>query len=302
MISVRSLTRRYGELVAVDNVDLEVAQGQLFAFLGPNGAGKSTTINCLTTLMPFDSGEIDVDGHRLGQADHSVRQSIGVVFQKSVLDDKLTVRENLATRAAVYGLSANKTTERINALAGQIGIGEFLGQRYGRLSGGQRRRTDIARALIHGPSILFLDEPTAGLDPKSREQVLQTVKDLRASEGVTVFHTTHYLEEVENVDHVAVINRGKIVASGTPGQLRAQFATSQLSITPAEGASEAVRQALGQWDPKQAGVTWQADVGSGTQARRLLAELGEAVADFEFRHGTMDAAFLALTQREEESA
>ncbi|MCL1898736.1 MAG: ABC transporter ATP-binding protein, partial [Micrococcales bacterium] len=221
IVSVSSLTKSYGDLTAVNGLDLEVDQGQLFAFLGPNGAGKSTTINCLTTLTTFDAGQVQVAGCQVGQDNAGVQRAIGVVFQNSVLDGTLTVRENLVTRAALYGLSGKAASQRIDRLARQIGLDEFINQRYATLSGGQRRRADIARALIHAPKVVFLDEPTGGLDPKGRELVWETVNTLRHDDGITVFLTTHYLAETEEADQVAVIDHGKLVANGTPSQLRA---------------------------------------------------------------------------------
>ena len=299
IVKISSLTKRYGSLTAVDHLDLEVAEGQLFAFLGPNGAGKSTTINCLTTLATFDSGVVEVAGHRVGKDNTAVQRAIGVVFQDSVLDGSLSVRENLTTRAALYGLSGATAGARIDKLAGQIGLDSFLDQRYATLSGGQRRRSDIARALIHAPRIVFLDEPTGGLDPKGRELVWETVNALRIDDGITVFLTTHYLAETEQADQVAVIDHGKLVAAGTPGELRSRFSTSLLSLTPTEGQAGLIEAALTQYNPEPVAGAIRADVGSADTARRLLIDLGEAVADFEFRHGTMDDVFLALTEQAE---
>jgi len=299
IVTIDSLTKRFGDLTAVDGLDLEVGQGQLFAFLGPNGAGKSTTINCLTTLTTFNAGEIWVGGHQVGKDNAGVQKAIGVVFQDSVLDGALTVRENLVTRAALYGMTGQQAAQRIKQFSSQIALEEFVDQRYATLSGGQRRRADIARALIHRPKIVFLDEPTGGLDPKGRELVWETVNTLRQDDGITVFLTTHYLAETENADQVAVIDHGKLVASGTPSQLRAQFSTSLLTITPAIGQEAAVWGAFEGMQPVAVGGGIRADVGSSDRARQLLGELGHVVADFEFRHGTMDDVFLALTEQAE---
>jgi multidrug/hemolysin transport system ATP-binding protein len=277
-VRVRGLTKRFGAVTAVDDVSFEVPAGSAFAFLGTNGAGKSTTIGCLTTVLSADAGELSVAGHDVARDGAAVRRSIGVVFQDSILDTALTVRENLTTRARPYLSSSAAIRERIASLSALIGLEEFLDRRYGRLSGGQRRRVDIARALLHDPAILFLDEPTTGLDPASRAIVWHTIHELRERTGLTVFLTTHYMEETEEVDRVCVIDHGRVVADGTPDELRSEYSSSVLRLTTASGTEE----------------RRVADAG---EARRILAELGDGVLDFEFRHGRMDDVFLALTGR-----
>ncbi|OAZ40886.1 multidrug ABC transporter ATP-binding protein [Microbacterium arborescens] len=273
---VRGLTKRYGDVTAVDDVSFDVPAGGVFAFLGTNGAGKSTTIGALTTVIEPDAGRLEVAGHDVRSDGDAVRRAIGVVFQDSLLDSALTVRENLTVRARPYLGSTAAIRERIERLADIIDLGEFIDRRYGRLSGGQRRRADIARALLHDPEIVFLDEPTTGLDPASRQMVWRTIHELRERAGLTVFLTTHYLEETEEADQVCIIDRGRIVADGTPAQLRARHSSSILSLVTADG------------DERIA-------VADAAEARRILAERGDAVLDFEFRHGRMDDVFLALT-------
>lgn len=228
-IDVKNLQKKYGDIQAVNDLSFEVAKGSVFAFLGPNGAGKSTTISCLTTLTAPSHGEVIIDGNRLGEDDARIREAIGVVFQNSLLDPTLTVRENLTYRAAFYKLG-DRTEQRIADLMELVDLGSFIDRPYGPLSGGEKRRADIARALIHSPAILFLDEPTAGLDPKSREQVWRTIYQLRASTGLTVFLTTHYMEETEQADEVYVINKGVRIAQGSPQTLRATFSQNELRI------------------------------------------------------------------------
>lgn len=294
-IEVEHLVKSYRTVRAVDDVSFDVADGAAFAFLGSNGAGKSTTIACLTTLKAFDSGAVRVAGHDVGTSGEKVRRSIGVVFQDSLMDDALTVRENLRFRAGLMHLDRGRTTRRISELSELIELDEFLDRPYGRLSGGQRRRADIARALIHEPRIVFLDEPTAGLDPASRIAVWRTIQTLRIQHGLTVFLTTHYMEETEEADDVCIIDAGRIVARGTPGQLRSQYSRSILTVTSSDpGALDSLARHDG-LDVTMEGNLVRLTVPDATVARRLLAEHGEAVKDFEFRHGRMDDVFLAVT-------
>lgn len=275
---VRGLTKRYGDVTAVDDVSFEVPPGDVFGFLGTNGAGKSTTIGALTTVIEPDAGTISVAGHDVRTEGDAVRRSIGVVFQDSLLDAALTVRENLTVRARPYLGSTALIRERIESLTDLIDLGGFLDRRYGRLSGGQRRRADIARALLHDPEIVFLDEPTTGLDPASRQAVWHTIHELRERIGLTVFLTTHYLEETEEADRVCIIDRGRIIAEGTPDDLRARYSSSILTLVTAAG-------------------TERLSVADAAEARGILAARGDGILDFEFRHGRMDDVFLALTGR-----
>lgn len=296
-IEVEGLTKRFRAVTAVDDLSFTVPAGVAFAFLGANGAGKSTTINCLTTVLPFDAGTVRVAGHDVARDGESVRGRIGVVFQDSVLDPVLTVRENLRLRATIAGVPRTQIDRRIADLSALISLDAFLDRRYGRLSGGQRRRVDIARALVHEPDIIFLDEPTAGLDPASRAVVWRTIHGLREQTGLTVFLTTHYMEETEEVDRVCIIDRGRIVADGTPADLRALHSTSVLTVTsatPDELVALAARRGA---VARAAGEQIIIEVADAEVARVILAEHGSGVRDFEFRHGRMDDVFLALTGR-----
>ena len=297
-ISVSKLTKRFRDVVAVDDISFEVETGSVFAFLGTNGAGKSTTIGCVTTVSPFDAGQISVAGHDVHRDAEPVRSQIGVVFQESMLDAELTTRENLTTRARFYTPDRRAIAQRVADLSGLIGLDEFLDRRYGRLSGGERRRVDIARALLHSPSILFLDEPTAGLDPASRAIVWSTIHDLRDRHGLTVFLTTHYMEETEEADLVSIIDRGRIIAQGTPAALRAEHSRSILTVTVRDRARlDAVAARSGLQQTERAGAV-ELRVDDAGAARHVLAELGDDVVDFEFRHGRMDDVFLAVTGRD----
>lgn len=280
-VAVEGLTKRYRDVTAVDDISFTAPEGGVFAFLGTNGAGKSTTIACLTTVTRPDAGRLVVGGHDVQEDGESVRRTIGVVFQDSLLDDALSVRENLAVRGRPYLADKAAIQARIAQLAETVQLDEILDRRYGKLSGGQRRRVDIARALVHDPRVLFLDEPTTGLDPASRQIVWNTIHELRERTGLTVFLTTHYMEETEEADQVAIIDHGRLIAEGTPAQLRAKHSSSILTVTTRDGVE-------------------QIPVDTAAQARHILAERGDAVLDFEFRHGRMDDVFLTLTGREAE--
>ena len=216
-IIVDSLVKKYGSLTAVDDISFEVPTGSTFALLGTNGAGKSTTISCLTALKRPTSGSIQVNEYSIGRDDRKIRQAIGVVFQESLLDPILTVKENLEIRASLYGLTKVEAKSSIRRLSKLLDIREFIDRRYGNLSGGQKRRVDIVRALLHDPKILFLDEPTTGLDPDSRERVWETVLNLQRTLNLTVFLTTHYMEETEQAEEVCIVDHGRIVCFWDPG-------------------------------------------------------------------------------------
>jgi multidrug/hemolysin transport system ATP-binding protein len=293
-INVHGLSKSYGPVRAVHDVSFEVPTGSLFAFLGTNGAGKTTTISCLTTLLKPDAGEITIEDRVVGRHDEAIRSLLGVVFQASVLDALLSVRENLMLKGSFYGVA--NLSGRIVELAELIGLTEFLDQRYGTLSGGQQRRADIARALLHSPRYLFLDEPTAGLDPQSRENVWSTISHIRETLGLTVLLTTHYMEETENATEVTIIDRGSIVAQGTPRSLRREHSSSVLSIVTEE--PHALEQFCADAElvcTRDKQGTFLLRVTDSESAFNTLQLLGRIVTDFEFRHGTMDDVFLALT-------
>lgn len=292
-VEVEHLRKSYGSFEAVRDVSFEVATGSLFAFLGANGAGKSTTIGCITTTLSATSGSIRVAGHDVTTQAAAVRRAIGAVFQQSLLDPLLTVRENLAVRAGFYGSTRRQSAQRIEELAELVGLQTFLDRRYGRLSGGQKRRADIARGIIHRPEVVFLDEPTSGLDPQSREQIWSAIAQLRSDEGTTVFLTTHYMEETERADQVCIISAGEVVAEGTPADLRARYSSSVLSVRAAQrDALLAECRVLG-LSPVAEGDLLRIPVDDAAQAKDLLGRL--VIDDFEFRHGTMDDVFLRVT-------
>src|SRR5690554_2835403 len=226
MITIQELIKDYKDIRAVDHLNLEVKKGEFFAFLGPNGAGKSTTINMCTTLLEPTSGKIMINGFEVGKDDTEIRKSIGVVFQYSFLDDLLTIKENMQIRASFYGLDKASFEKKYKELDALIHLEDIAHKQYKTCSGGQRRRADIARALVNSPKLLFLDEPTTGLDPQTRKKVWDVMKNLNRKLEMTIFLTTHYMEEAEKADRVAIIDHGKLVACDTPLRLKNEYTYS----------------------------------------------------------------------------
>jgi len=227
ILKIEHLSKSYKEIKAVQDISFEVKRGSLFAFLGPNGAGKSTTINMITTLLSKDEGSIYLNG----QTDPSYfRTKIGVVFQNNVLDDLLTVKENLVLRGSLYLPNKEEVVKRYDELKDYLDFSDFEHQRFSTLSGGQKRRIEIARALFSNPELLLLDEPTTGLDPETRQVVWKVIDRLKEEHGLTIFLTTHYMEEAANADHVVIINHGKIITQGTPATLKDKFSYDRIKI------------------------------------------------------------------------
>ncbi|MBR7095534.1 MAG: ABC transporter ATP-binding protein, partial [Clostridia bacterium] len=224
MIEIQGLRKSFKEVKAVQDISFRVRHGEFFAFLGVNGAGKSTTISILCGQLSKDAGKVFIDGIDLDEDPDVARRSFGVVYQSSVLDKPLTVRQNLESRAALYGIVGDRFEARLSELCELLDLHDLLGRTVGKLSGGQRRRIDIARALIHRPRILILDEPTTGLDPQTRKLLWNVISSLRKSENMTVFLTTHYMEEAAEADYVVILDSGRIVANGTPHELKNEYA------------------------------------------------------------------------------
>ncbi len=297
-IIVQNLTKNYGDLIAVNDISFEVEKGTVFAFLGVNGAGKSTTIGCITTTNSITSGKIFINNLEVGKDNNKINKEIGVVFQTSLLDDLLTVRENIITRAAFYKLG-QKLKPRLEELTKSLEMELFIDQRYGTLSGGQKRRVDIARALIHQPSILFLDEPTSGLDPSSRKNVWDAIYGLQKRTGLTVFLTTHYMEETEKANMVYLIEKGEIVANGTPQSLRAKYSRDQLKLVSSDNKSLLKRLNNKNLKYRIKDETVIVDIASSSDALSFLKANEKVISDFEFIHGKMDDVFLELTNNNE---
>ena len=293
-ISVNNLTKKYDSFTAVNGISFEVKEGELFAFLGENGAGKSTTINMLCTILEKTSGDVRVFGHELSKEDDEIRKLIGIVFQNSVLDKKLTVGENLMTRGAYYGLNKKQIKTRLEPYMDDFEIGEIWNRKYEKLSGGQRRRVDIVRALINEPRILFLDEPTTGLDPKSRRIVWDYIRKLKDEKNLTIFLTTHYMEETADADEIKILEHGNIIASGTPAELKSRFASSKLVwyTDRAMSKEDIIKGYEWSYDADHYNIKFN---GSITE---LLYRNSKVITDYEVIKGTMDDVFLNLTGRE----
>ncbi len=297
-IEVKNLVKNYKNFQAVKGIDFSVKEGELFAFLGENGAGKSTTINMLCTILSKTSGDVKICGHELGKEDDRIREKIGVVFQTSVLDPKLTVKDNLYTRGSYYGLSKKEIAARINEFDESLHIGDILNRRFDKLSGGQKRRVDIVRALIHKPEILFLDEPTTGLDPKTRKEVWDYIMELKNKRHMTIFLTTHYMEETDIADRVVILDHGKILCDDTPAGLKTRYSSKRLLwYTPRSERTDALMASFKDAEK----VTYEGDRYIATlkgDALKFLNDNRDKVTDYELLKGSMDDVFLNLTGRE----
>lgn len=298
MIEVTGLQKSYGSVHAVKGLDFYVERGKIFAFLGPNGAGKSTTIDIICTFLKADAGTVVVDGHTLGKDDNAIRSCIGAVFQDGLLDQLLTVQENLRIRGGFYGLKGKQADRVIDEVAQKTGITEILRRPYGKLSGGQRRRCDIARALVNTPKILFLDEPTTGLDPQTRKSVWETIASLQRDTGMTIFLTTHYMEEAAEADYVIVIDDGNIVAKGTPSDLKERYTTDTLTLITAKPDEVAARLSEKEINHSVTANRVRIPIPNTMAALPIVESLKDSIGGFEVTTGTMDDAFIAITGKE----
>lgn len=297
-IEVQGLRKSYGQIEAVRGIDFYVEKGKFFAFLGPNGAGKTTTIGILSTALKADRGSARINGHELGREDGQIRSSIGVVFQGNYLDDLLTVKENLLTRGSFYGLKGQVLEKAVQRAAEEAEVTEFLNRPYGQLSGGQRRRADLARALVNRPKILFLDEPTTGLDAQARRNVWDRIHALQRENEMTVFLTTHYMEEAAGADYVIVIDHGEIAAKGTPAQLKEEYARDQLRLwTDDLKTLRGLLMEMSLSFREQADVV-AIDIPSTFAALPIIDRVRDHISGFEVIQGTMDDAFIGITGKE----
>lgn len=290
-IQIEDLHKHFGAVRAVDGVSFRVKSGELFAFLGVNGAGKSTTINILCGQLRQDSGRVTVNGYDMERSPADAKREIGVVFQNSVLDAALSVYDNLQSRAALYGLTGRAFRERLAELSEMLDLKNLLNRPVGKLSGGQRRRIDVARALLNRPKILILDEPTTGLDPQTRKTLWTVIADLRRREGLTVFLTTHYMEEAAEADYVVILDSGKIVAEGTPLSLKNTYTGDYLTLY---GVDEATVRSLGV-AYERIKDAYRLSLPNTAAATELIVRHPAVFADYEITKGKMDDVFLAVT-------
>lgn len=291
IIEINNLDKSFQDVHAVNDLSLRVKEGELFAFLGVNGAGKSTTISIMCGMLAKDGGKVFIDGKDVDKDMREITKELGVVFQNTVLDAKLSVKDNLTSRAALYGITGKEAKQRIAHLAELLEFKDILNRTFGKLSGGQKRRVDVARALLNNPKILILDEPTTGLDPEARKALWSIVTTLRKNQNMTVFLTTHYMEEAADADYVVILDSGKISAEGTPLELKNNYTGDFVTIynvdedkikalgLPYENIRDAVRIA----------------VKNTKEARDLIVRHPDLFTDFEITKGKMDDVFLAVT-------
>lgn len=289
ILEVNNLHKKYGELTAVNNISFYVRKGELYAFLGQNGAGKSTTIRMIITLLEKDGGKVLLNG----KADENyIRNHIGVVFQDNVLDGALTVKENLLNRGALYLSSKKEVLARYEILAEKLNLIEIENQRFKTLSGGQKRRVEIARALFSNPELLILDEPTTGLDPETRQVIWRVINDLRKHDGITVFLTTHYMEEAANADHIVVIHKGNIVVHGSPSELKDKYSKDYFRVVPKD------KVLLINYLDKQKRVyeliadQYYIEIKDTQDTLDLITDIKENIKTFEVVKGTLDDVFV----------
>lgn len=294
VIKVEGLKKYFGDVRAVDDISFEVERGELFGFLGINGAGKSTTINMLCTLYAATAGSVEVCGYQVGKQDEEVRKRIGVVYQGNCLDDKLTVAENLFVRGVLYEKDHRKLRADIRRICGILELEDVYHRRLAKLSGGQKRRCEIARALVNAPEIMFLDEPTTGLDPATRKKVWASLERLRREEKMTIFLTTHYMEEAARASHIAIMDAGHLKEYGTPFSLKEKYAKDQLRLySDSPGLEERLSALHAAYRKKE--DYFVVAVPESMAALAVLDSVRELIDGFEMVQGSMDDVFLNVT-------
>lgn len=291
IIEIKNLSKRFGDVQAVDDLSFEVRAGELFAFLGVNGAGKSTTISVMCGHLRKDAGSVIIDGKDIDRDMDKIKSKIGVVYQNSVLDASLSVRDNLESRAALYGIYGAEFKERLDTLSALLDFADLHKRTVGKLSGGQRRRIDIARALIHSPSILILDEPTTGLDPQTRKLMWSVIEKLRREENMTVLLTTHYMEEAADADYVVIIDSGRLAAKGMPIDLKNTYTGDFITLY---NTTEERVAALGVPYEKLRDA-YRVLVPDTRAATQLIVNNPDVFVDYEIFKGKMDDVFLSVT-------
>lgn len=295
IIQVNHLKRYFKDIKAVDDISFKVKKGQLYGFLGVNGAGKSTTINMLCTLLPRQEGEVTICGHRLGKKDREIRSKIGVVFQDNTLDNRLTIKENLVIRAGLYHNNNKEIMANLDYVCDVLSIGDLLKRQFNKLSGGQKRRCEIARALMNRPELLFLDEPTTGLDPQTRQSVWSSIEALQKEVGMTVFLTTHYMEEAAKAQYISIMEAGKLVANGTPFELKEKYAHDILKLVPQD--FDELAKVLNEQNISSEKRTnhIRVIIQDSLHGLEILNRVKEYLKSYEVIQGTMDDVFLNIT-------
>lgn len=299
IIRVEELHKHFGNVKAVNGISFQVEKGELFGFLGINGAGKSTTINMLCTVLKPTAGDAYICGLKVGKDDEEIRKRIGVVYQNNCLDDRLTVKENLFIRGALYEKDKKRLAENVARVCELLELQEVYGRKFGKLSGGWKRRCEIARALVHAPEIMFLDEPTTGLDPATRKKVWESIGRLRKEENMTIFLTTHYMEEAARASHIAIMDAGEMKEYGTPFSLKEDYAKDKLRLIPQikkEGNLEAFLTER-QMNFKKKEEYLEIPLGKSLEALPVLEAVKPMIEGFEMIQGSMDDVFLNVTGR-----
>lgn len=291
ILDVKDLDKSFGDVHAVNSISFKVKKGELFAFLGVNGAGKSTTISIICGLLKKDKGTVLVDGSDIDHGLYKISKTLGVVFQNSALDKPMSVKDNLRSRAALYGIYGKEFKNRLDELATMLDFKKLLNRKVGKLSGGQRRKIDIARALIHKPKILILDEPTTGLDPQTRKIIWNVMDDLREKENMTIFLTTHYMEEASDADYVVILDRGQIVARGTPVELKNEYTGDFITLYGVD--EEEVKKLNLPYEKIQ--NSYRIEVEDTSKATELILNNPSLFKDYEIQKGKMDDVFLSVT-------
>ena len=291
IIKISNLNKSFGEVRAVQDLSLKVKEGELFAFLGVNGAGKSTAISIMCGQLSKDSGKVIIDDLDLYFDMSKIKNKLGVVFQNSVLDKALTVKDNLESRAALYGINGKAFKNRLSELSQLLEFDDLLGRAVGKLSGGQRRRIDVARALLHEPKILILDEPTTGLDPQTRKLLWNVISGLKDKNKMTVFLTTHYMEEASDADYVVILDGGRISAEGTPRELKNEYTGDFITLYGVD--EKQVKKRFSDYEYLRG--AYRIAVPNTSEATKLIIKYPEIFEDYEIVKGKMDDVFLSVT-------
>lgn len=298
IIEVEHFSKSYGVFKAVDDISFTVDEGSIFAFLGPNGAGKTTSISTLCTILEKSEGNIQINGHDVATEKSLVRKDIGIVFQESTLDTKMTVEENLKYHCSFYKVPRKEIAERIDFVLRLVELSEWKKAVVGSLSGGMKRRVEIARGLVHYPKVLFLDEPTTGLDPQTRANVWDYIQRLQKEKNITIFLTTHYMDEAEVCSKVVIMDHGKIIADNTPDNLKKQYTGTEIKVDCTQ--TDPIQNAL-----KKQNIPYKAIENKiifytkqPVAALKILSDCRDAINDFEVKKGTLNEVFLAITGKE----